>query len=105
MRANKDTPSEEKKGTVTDESGLGAVQEATGRVGGVFARAEVPDPVADDAELTVQGYAYDDRDGQVQLSVGGGVSLSVVVSSDEARELADAIATAADEADREVEVE
>jgi len=29
----------------------------------------------------------------------------VVVDSDEARELADAIATAADEADREVEVE
>jgi len=105
MRANDTTPSEEKKGTVTDPSGLGAVQEATGRVGDVFARAEVPDPVTDDAEITVQGYAYDDADGQVQLSVGGGVSLSVVVGSDEARALADAIATAADEAEREVEVE
>jgi hypothetical protein len=105
MRANDTTPSEEKKGTVTDESGLGAVKEATGHVGDVFARAEVADPVTDDAEITVQGYAYDDRAGQVQLSVSGGVSLSVVVDSDEARELADAIATAADEADREVEVE
>jgi phage tail sheath gpL-like len=105
MEANNDTPAGEKKRTVTDESGLGAVQEATGQVGGVFARAEVADPVTDDAEITVQGCAYDDRDGQVQLSVGGGVSLSVVVSSDEARELADAIATAAEEADREVEVE
>jgi len=105
MRANNDTPAGEKKRTVTDPSGLGAVQEATGRVGDVFARAEVADPVTDDAEITVQGYAYDDSPGQVQLSVSGGVSLSVVVGSDEARELADAIATAAAEADREVEVE
>jgi hypothetical protein len=104
MRANNDTPSEEKKGTVTDPSGLGAVSEQTGAVRDVFARVEVPDPVTEDGDINVAGYAYDDAGGQVEVSIGGGVEVSVVVGPEAARELADAIATAAEEADREVEV-
>jgi hypothetical protein len=106
MRANNDTPAGEKSASGTDDSGeLGAIGTPTGTIDDVYAAVDVPERSRDDARLSVKGYAYDDEAGTVVVGVGNGVSATVVLEVDEARALADAIATAAEAADREVEVE
>ena len=107
MTANTDTPPGEKKSSTAVEHNaeLGVRRERTGTVGDVFASVEVPDPITEDGAIDVEAYAYDEGEGRVRLSISGGVSVSLNVAPDEARSLADAIATAAEAADREVEVD
>lgn len=106
MEANKDTPAGEKNRTGTDcdtNADPGAIGTPTGTIDDVFAAVDVPDRSRDDAHLSVKAYAYDDEPGTVVVGVGNGVSATVVLEVEAARALADAIATAAEEADRDVD--
>jgi hypothetical protein len=62
---------------------------------------EVPEHYAAE-KVSVSGYAYDDEPGEVQLSIGGGVQVGVWIDSDGARELAEQLRIAADEADEQI---
>mgnify|MGYP000255788404 CR=1 FL=1 len=62
---------------------------------------EVPEHYAAE-KVSVSGYAYDDQPGEVELSIGGGVQVGVWIDSDGARELAEQLRIAADEADAEI---
>ena len=62
---------------------------------------ELPDHYAAE-HVAVSGYAYDDEPGEVQLSIGGGVQVGVWIDSDGARELAEQLRIAADEADEQI---
>ena len=101
MTATEPSNDERKEHIETDDTGARRVR--TGHAEDVFAAVDVPNPIMEDGTISVAGYAYDDQEGQVELSIGGGVSVNVVLSPDEGRALADAIAGAVLEAEREVD--
>ena len=78
----------------------GAAMTATRTVGGAYSMIEIPDHVDDDADLEVTGHALDDEPSVVTLRINGVVGTSITLDVADAFELADAIATAADEVDR-----
>jgi hypothetical protein len=102
MRANKNTPAGEKSAS-TDKETPDATRTPTGGLEDVYAAVELPE-YRTPSSIDVAGYAYDDEEGSVELLIGGPASTTLVLSPAEAQALADAIATAAEEADREVEV-
>lgn len=101
MRANDDTPAGEKNGSGTDEETPDATRTPTGVVEDVYAAVDLPEYRAP-SSIDVAGYAYDDEEGSVELLIGGPASTTLVLSPGEARTLADAIASAADEAEVEL---
>lgn len=78
----------------------GAGMTATRTVGGAYSLIEIPDHVDDDADLEITGHALDDEPSVVTLRINGVVGTSITLDVEDAFELADAIATAADEVDR-----
>lgn len=78
----------------------GAGMTATRTVGGAYSLIEIPDHVDDDADLEITGHALDDEPSVVTLRINGVVGTSITLDVTDAFELADAIATAAEEADR-----
>ena len=72
-------------------------------VSGASARVEVPQPRTDDATLSVSGETYDDEPGHVVVRLGGGVDVEVALDAAAARQLAETLAAAADEAEADVE--
>ena len=78
----------------------GAGMTATRTVGGAYSMIEIPDHVDDDADLEVTGHALDDEPSVVTLRINGVVGTSITLDVADAFELADAIATAAEEAGR-----
>ena len=81
----------------------GATRERTGRAEDVFAAVDVPNPVTEAGTISVAGYAYDDAPGQIELSIGDGVTVNVVLAPGEARALVDAVKGAIMAAERDPE--
>jgi len=72
------------------------------RVAADSAHVEVPDPVATDPTITIRGETYDDEPGYVTVSVSAGVSVSLALDPEEARQLGERLRDAADEAEVEI---
>ena len=70
-------------------------------VDGATMSVDVPEHFAAE-RVAVSGYAYDDQPGEVELTITGGVGVGVWIDSDGARELAEQLRLAADEADAEI---
>jgi len=81
---------------------LGARTTTTGSVEEADAVVEVPDLLADDATVEVVAQRLDDEPGSVDVVLRGPVPVRVTLGTGEARQLADAIATAAADADQDV---
>ena len=81
---------------------LGARTTTTGAVEEADAVVEVPDLRADDATVEVVAQRLDDEPGGVDVGLRGPVPVRVTLETGEARQLADAIATAAADADQDV---
>ena len=83
-----------------DLNDRGAAMTATRTIGGAYSMISIPDHVDDDADLEITGHALDDEPSVVTVRVSGVVGTSITLDVEDAFELADAIATAAEEADR-----
>ena len=101
MTATDTTDDGEEKPTDT-ETHLGSRLTRVGRVDDVFAAVSMPEQPIDGAPLDVTAYAFDDEPGQVQLTLGDGISVEIVLSPGRARELATALVDAATDAEAEV---
>ena len=55
-----------------------------------------------DEPIGVSGFAYDDTNGEVQLTFGSDIQVAVFLDPDDARVLAEQLEVAADEADAEI---
>ena len=73
-------------------------------VGGATLTVETPD-VHGDEQISVTAYAYDDEVGVVELELGTDVRVGVALPPTAARQLADRLAAAADEAEADVDEE
>jgi len=88
---------------VTTNDRLGSREVSLAGVEGVSTSLDLPPEHYDDDTIGVAGFTYDDEPDVVQLTFGGDVRINVTLSTAGARELADKIATAADEADADLE--
>jgi len=70
-------------------------------VDGATLTVETPEHHGDE-EISVAAYAYDDEPGDVELILGTDVRIDLTLSPTAARQLADRLAAAADEADADV---
>lgn len=87
---------------MTDEKvHLGARRRRVGSVDDAYAAVDLLDPAAKEAPLDVTAYAFDDEEGQVELTIGEEVSVEIVLAPERARQLAETIATAAADAEEE----
>ena len=99
--ATEDSSPTDEKGT-DSKTHLGSRLTRVGRVEDVFAGVKMPERPIDAAPLDVTAYAFDDEPGQVQLTLGDGISVEIVLSPGRARELATALVDAATDAEAEV---
>jgi len=92
-----DNDHDTQKRTVHEDS-LGSRQVTLDGVNGAAVSVKTPN-IFTDEQIGVAGYAYDDREGQVQLTLGSEVRVGVTLDASDARELAERIGEAADEAE------
>lgn len=84
-----------------EETHLGARRRRVGSVDDAYAAVDLRGPAAEEATLEVTAYAFDDAEGEVELTIGEEVSVSIVLAPDRARQLAETIAAAAADAETE----
>ena len=73
-------------------------------VGGATLTVETPEFHGDE-RIAVAAYAYDDEPGEIELIFGTDVRIDLTLSPTAARQLADRLAAAADEAEADVDDE
>ena len=89
------------KGIVRRSDTLGSRHSRLDGVDGAALSVRTPEIFSEES-IGVSGFAYDDEDGEVQLTVGSDVSIGVWLDPEDARTLAEQLALAADEADAEI---
>jgi len=93
------------KRTVIENRELGSRQVGFEQVRGASTAVEIPPEAYEDDTISVKAFAFDDEPGQVELYLGQEVQIAVTLEADGARRLAERLAAAAREADRDVETE
>ena len=88
--------------SVEHDERLGIRTARFGRADAGEALVEVPNLSTDGATISVTGEAFDDQPGHIVVHVGGGASVELALSVDEARDLAERIDRAADEAELDI---
>jgi hypothetical protein len=87
---------------MTDDDALGVRRTALDPVDGATLIVETPEFHADE-EIGVAAYAYDDEVGDIELTLGTDVRTHLTLSPTAARQLADRLLVAADEAAADVD--
>jgi hypothetical protein len=104
MPANESNPAKghESSGETSEQQSVAedtGISTTTAGVDVAFATVDLGEITDRDGEITTTAYAYDDETGGVELSISAPVGVKVTVTPDNARELARAIATAAEKAE------
>ena len=89
------------KRIVRQSDNLGSRHSRLDGVDGAALSVDTPEIFSEES-IGVSGFAYDDEDGEVQLSLGSDISIGVWLDVSDARALAEQLALAADEADAEI---
>ena len=89
------------KRTVTENETIGSRHVSLAGVGGAGISVRTPE-LFEDETIAVSAYAYDDEGGQVTLRFGSEVAVGVTLDASDARELAEQIDAAADEAEADL---
>jgi len=89
------------KRVVRQSDNLGSRHSRLDGVDGAALSVDTPEIFSEES-IGVSGYAYDDEDGEVELTLGSDISIGVWLDVSDARALAEQLALAADEADAEI---
>ena len=101
MTATEHNTDDTEKSVVRRSDNLGSRHSRLEGVDGAALSVDTPE-IFSEASIGVSGFAYDDEDGEVQLTLGSDISIGVWLDVSDARALAEQLALAADEADAEV---
>ena len=80
---------------------LGSRHSRLDGVDGAALSVDTPEIFSEES-IGVSGFAYDDEEGEVQVTLGSDISIGVWLDVSDARALAEQLALAADEADAEI---
>ena len=89
------------KRVVRPSDNLGSRHSRLDGVDGAALSVDTPEIFSEES-IGVSGFAYDDEDGEVQLTLGSDISIGVWLDVSDARALAEQLALAADEAGAEI---
>ena len=92
---------ETEKRVVRQSDNLGSRHSRLDGVDGAALSVGTPEIFAEES-IGVSGFAYDDEQGEVQLTLGSDISIGVWLDPADARALAEQLEVAADEADAEI---
>jgi len=89
------------KRIVRQSDNLGSRHSRLDGVHGAAVAVDTPEVFTEES-IAVSGFAYDDEQGQVQLTLGSDISIGVWLDPADARALAEQLALAADEAEADI---
>jgi len=89
------------KRVVRQSDNLGSRHSRLDGVDGAALSVDTPEIFSEES-IAVSGFAYDDEQGSVQLTLGSDISIGVWLDPADARALAEQLALAADEAEADI---